>query len=90
MIGEPRPVPRNIDKPNRKAEYGFTGMVGWYLPLYFTGNPIIAMATFAILLYIVMKVTAGKPEGAAYRLAYKVLPFGKMIPSPNQTTKFEI
>ncbi len=90
MFGDPRPVPRNIDKPNRKAEYGFAGMVGWYLPLYVTGNAIIALASFVILLYIVTKVTAGKPEGAAYRLAYRVVAFGKMVPSPKQTTKFEI
>ncbi len=90
MLGEIRQVPRNIDKPNRKAEYGFAGLVGWYIPLYVTNNAIMALAFFAIILYSVTKLTAGKPEGAAYRLAYRFLALGKMVPSPKQTTKFEI
>ncbi|MCP4355345.1 MAG: hypothetical protein GY793_06865 [Proteobacteria bacterium] len=85
-----REVPRNIDSPNRAPEFAVTSMLSYYCVLYPTGNPLMAIISCVFANYLVYRITVGKPEGAAYRLLYKVGGLGKMIPSPKRVKKFEI
>jgi hypothetical protein len=85
-----REVPRNIDAPSRAPEFALTSMASYYGTQYITGRPLIAIIVCILCNYIVYRVTIGKPEGAAFRLMYKLGGLGKMIPSPKRVKKFEI
>lgn len=85
-----RPVPRNIDAPSRAPEFALTSMVSYYGVQYITSNPLIAFIVCILCNYIVYRITIGKPEGAAFRLMYKMGGLGKMIPAPKRVKRFEI
>tara|TARA_Y100001960_G_scaffold323347_1_gene401631 strand:+ start:2372 stop:2632 length:261 start_codon:yes stop_codon:yes gene_type:complete len=85
-----REVPRNIDAPSRAPEFALTSMISYYGTQYITGRPLIAIITCILCNYIVYRITIGKPEGAAFRLMYKLGGLGKMIPAPKRVKRFEI
>lgn len=85
-----REVPRNIDRPNRNAEYAATFMFGWYGTMFLTGKAMIALITTFLAFYLTYKLTLNKPEGAMYRIVYRKVGLGKMVPPPKKVKKFEI
>ena len=85
-----RPVPRNIDKPNRTPEFAVTFLAGYYLSLFLFGKALLALLIGSIGVYIMYKVTLDKPEGLALRLAYRHVKFGKMRPSPKHAPRLEV
>ena len=86
-----RPVPRNIDRPNRNAEYAATFLVSWYGTMFITGNqPVIALVVTFLAIYGTYRLTMNKPEGAAYRLWYKRFGVGRFVPPPKKVKRFEI
>ena len=91
-----RQVPRNIDKPNRNAEFAFTFLGVYYVTLFVSKNitgesePLLAIVLAVFAVYFMNKLTIDKPEGQAYRLAYRYIRIGKMIPGPKHVKKFEI
>ena len=85
-----RPVPRNIDKPNRTPEYAVTFLGAYYLTLFLTGKALFALLAGALATYIMYKLTLDKPEGLALRLAYRHVKFGKMRPSPKYAPRLEV
>jgi hypothetical protein len=85
-----REVPRNIDAPSRAPEFAMASLVSYYGVQYITSNPLFAFIACVLVNYIVYRVTIGKPEGAAYRLMYKLGGLNKLIPAPKKVKKFEI
>lgn len=85
-----RPVPRNIDRPNRTPEYVIAFLTFYYGTMFLTGKPLFALLAGAIATYIMYKVTLDKPEGLAMRMAYRKVKFGKMRPSPKFCPKLEV
>lgn len=85
-----REVPRNIDTPSRAPEFAIASMVSYYGVQYITSNALMSFITCVFCNYIVYRVTIGKPEGAAFRLMYKLGGLNKMIPSPKKVKNFEI
>ena len=85
-----RPVPRNIDRPNRTPEYVVAFLSFYYATIFLTGKPLFALAAGSIATYIMYKVTLDKPEGLAMRMAYKYVKFGKMRPSPKHCKRLEV
>lgn len=85
-----REVPRNIDAPSRAPEFAITSLVAYYGVQYLTSKPLFAFITCILANYIVYRVTIGKPEGAAFRLMYKMGGLNKMVKSPKKVKKFEI
>ena len=85
-----REVPRNIDAPSRAPEFAIASMVSYYGVQYLTENPLMAFISCVLVNYIVYRVTIGKPEGAAFRLMYKLGGLNKLIPSPKKVKRFEI
>ncbi len=85
-----RPVPRHIDMPNRLAEFLATFLVLYYGCMFLIHNPLVSFGLGAGGVYLVYRLTLDKPEGQMYRLWYKYLQIGKMIPSPAKVKKFEI
>lgn len=85
-----RPVPRNIDRPNRTPEYVVTFIFTYYGVLFLTGKALFALVAGGFATYIMYKVTLDKPEGLAMRLAYKYVQFGKMRPSPVKCKRLEV
>ncbi len=85
-----REVPRNIDRPNRNAEYAATFMLGWYCTMFLTQQAMIALIVTFLAFYLTYKLTLNKPEGAMYRIVYRKVGLGKMVPPPKKVKKFEI
>ena len=85
-----RDVPRNIDRPNRNAEYAATFMVSWYGTMSLFQNPLLSVLVTFLAFYLTYKLTLNKPEGAMYRIIYKRIGLGKMVPPPRKVRKFEI
>lgn len=85
-----REVPRHIDAPNRAPEFAITAMVTYYGMQYLFQKPIISIVSCILAMYVVYRITIGKPEGAAYRLMYKLGGLKKLIKSPGKIKKFEI
>jgi hypothetical protein len=85
-----REVPRHIDAPNRAPEFAFTSMVVYYGVQYTFQKPLISIISCILANYLVYRITIGKPEGAAYRLMYKMGGLGKMVKAPKKVKKFEI
>ena len=85
-----RQVPRNIDRPNRNAEYAATFMVTWYGTMFMFHNPLLSLILTFMTFYLTYKLTLNKPEGAIYRIVYKRFGLGKMVPPPKKSRKFEI
>ena len=85
-----RQVPRNIDRPNRNAEYAATFMVSWYGTMFMFHKPLLSLVVTFLAFYLTYKLTLNKPEGAIYRVVYKRIGLGKMVPPPKKARKFEI
>ena len=91
MALEPvRPVPRNIDAPNRTMEYMIAFLAGYYGAQFAWHHPGISFGCGGFLLYIMFKLTDEKPEGMLYRVLYKFITIGSFVPNPRQAPKFEI
>ena len=85
-----RPVPRNIDRPNRLVEFIVSFLFIYYGTMFMFSKPFISLLLGAITVYVIHKITADKPEGAAYRLWYRVASLGHFFPNPKKVRKFEI
>ena len=85
-----RPVPRNIDSPNRVTEYVFAFMLAYYGLQFIFYKPLISFGGGFVAVYFMYRLTLGKPEGVAFRLLYRYLKFGKLFPNPKKAPKFEI
>ncbi|MDD9920488.1 MAG: hypothetical protein OXR68_07700 [Alphaproteobacteria bacterium] len=85
-----RPVPRNIDKPNRSAEFLFSFLVVYYGLMFMFHHPLLAFTVAVFTVYMVNKLTIDKPEGQAYRLFYRYVRIGRMVPGANQVKRFEV
>lgn len=85
-----RPVPRNIDKPNRTAEYLISFLFAYYSLQFAFYKPLVSIGGGALACYFVYKLTLNKPEGMAFRLMYRNMRFGGMFPSAKKVSKFEI
>ena len=85
-----RPVPRNIDKPNRMAEYVLTFLTVYYSIQFMFYKPLISLGAAMLACYFVYKATLNKPEGLAFRVLYRMVVFGGMIPNAKKVPKFEI
>lgn len=85
-----RPVPRNIDRPNRNAEFAVTFMGVYYGLMFLTHKPLLAIGMAMLSVYVVYKLTLNKPEGMAYRLWYRYFGIGKMVPPAKKVPKFQL
>lgn len=85
-----RPVPRNIDRPNRLAEYIVVALFVYYPTMFLTKNPMIALPAAITSVYILYKMTLNKPEGAVFRYWYRYMPLGKFVPTPRRVKRFEV
>lgn len=86
-----RPVPRNIDRPNRLIEFVVTFMVFFYGVQFLTSSIMLSYGVSFFAVYMVYRLTLDKPEGMFYRLLYKSpVRLGKMMPSPRHANRFNI
>lgn len=85
-----RPVPRNIDRPNRTPEYAVAFLATYYGVLFIIGKALVALVAGGFATYVMYKVTLDKPEGLAMRMIYKKVKFGKMRPSPASCKRLEV
>ncbi len=85
-----RPVPRNIDKPNRNAEFALSFLVTYYGLMFLFRDPLVAFASACGAVYAVNRLTIDKPEGQAFRFVYQYVRFGRMVPPPRYVRKFEV
>lgn len=85
-----RSVPRNIDKPNRTPEYASTALAGYYATMFLTQNPLAAIVVSFGATYLMYKITLDKPEGLAFRLIYRKIQLGKMLPTPAKCKVLEL
>ncbi len=84
-----RPVPRNIDRPNRTPEYVMTYLSVHFAIMFTIGKPLVAIVIGMLSTYLMYKVTLDKPEGLALRIIYRKIQLGKMRPSPAVCKKLE-
>lgn len=87
---EVRPVPRHIDAPNRMPEYVLSALGGYYITMFLTRYAFLSFFMSAVCVYIVYRLTLGKPEGYAMRFLYNYLSFGKGVPTPARVKRFEV
>jgi hypothetical protein len=85
-----RPVPRNIDKPNRSIEYVVTFLIAHYAIMFTIQHVLLAWGVGLMSVYIVYRLTQNKPEGTAFRVFYRFVNIGGFVPNPKKTKKFEI
>lgn len=85
-----RPVPRNIDRPNRMAEIVITFLVVHYGIMFTIGSILMAWFFGLGAVYVVNKITANKPEGSFFRLYYRFAVIGHFLKNPRQAPWFEI
>ncbi len=85
-----RPVPRNIDKPDRTIEFVVTFIVVYYPVMFITEQALAAIGLGFIAVYLVYKYTIDKPEGLAMRILYGHIQLGRMRPSLKSAPKQEI
>lgn len=85
-----RPVPRNIDKPNRVPEYVITWVVAYYGTMFISGMASLAMLAAFGALYLMYRFTLEKPEGIMMRILYRYVQIGKLRPSPRYVKYFEL
>lgn len=85
-----RPVPRNIDRPNRMAEFVIVFLFAHYGVMFMTNKVLMAWAAGIAGVYIVHRITQNKPEGAFFRLFYRIGAIGKFFPNPKKASRFEI
>ena len=85
-----RPVPRNIDRANRNAEFVMTFLVVYYSIMFLFHEPLMALVFGMFGVYFVNKLTMDKPEGQAYRFIYRYIRIGHVMPSPRFVKKLEM
>jgi hypothetical protein len=86
-----REVPRHIDAPNRLPEFVLAALGGYYTTMFLTRNNfLIAAMVSAMCVYVMYRLTLGKPEGYAMRFIYRFVSFGKGIPTPRHVQRFAI
>ncbi|PIZ30673.1 MAG: hypothetical protein COY40_04150 [Alphaproteobacteria bacterium CG_4_10_14_0_8_um_filter_53_9] len=85
-----REVPRHIDAPNRMPEYALSALIGYYGTMFLTHNALFGFFMAFVGVYIVYRLTLGKPEGYAMRFMYRFTSFGKGIPTPARVKHFEV
>ena len=85
-----RQVPRNIDRPNRNAEFAFTSMAIWYGTMFATNEPFLALTLTGLANYLTYKLTLNKPEGNMYRVWYKNFGLGRMLPPTKKQKTFQL
>lgn len=85
-----RPVPRNIDRPNRTPEFVMTYLAVHFTLMFLIGKPLVAITIGLLSVYFMYKVTLDKPEGLALRLIYRKIQLGKMRPSPAVCKRLEV
>lgn len=85
-----RPVPRNIDRPNRVPEYVITWVVAYYGTIFISGQPILAMLMSFGAVYLMYRFTLEKPEGIMMRILYRYVQIGKLRPTPRRVKRFEL
>ncbi|PZP39335.1 MAG: hypothetical protein DI585_04460 [Pseudomonas fluorescens] len=85
-----RPVPRNIDRPNRMPEYAVSFLGTYYLMLFLTGKSLVGLVLGGLAMYLMYKLTLDKPEGLTMRMLYRHLQFGAMRPTPRFCKKLEV
>lgn len=85
-----RPVPRNIDKPDRTIEFVVTFLAVYFPVMFVTHQALAAIGLGFIAVYMVYKYTIDKPEGLAMRMLYRYVQLGRMRPSPRFVKRFEI
>ena len=89
-MAQSRPVPRNIDAPNRMTEYIAAFIIGYYGTQFLFQMPIFSFFMGGFFIYAIYKITKDKPEGAFFRVFYRLVGLGKMMPSPKKAPKLEI
>tara|TARA_R110000868_G_scaffold218576_1_gene469029 strand:+ start:175164 stop:175427 length:264 start_codon:yes stop_codon:yes gene_type:complete len=85
-----RSVPRNIDRPNKMAEFVITFLVLHYAAMFALNSVMIAWAAGLGGVYVVNKITANKPEGMFFRLWYRFATIGSFFKNPKKAPWFEI
>lgn len=85
-----RPVPRNIDRPNRTPEYVMTYLLVYYASMFVSGQALPSILLGLLATYAMYKITMDKPEGLAMRLLYRYIQLGRMRPSPRFCKHLEV
>lgn len=85
-----RPVPRNIDRPNRVPEYVITWVAGYYGTIFITGEVALGFLVSFMAVYLMYRFTLEKPEGIMMRILYRFVQIGKLRPSPRFVKHFEL
>lgn len=85
-----RPVPRNIDAPNRIPEFAVTFVIAFHGTNFLIDEPIGALAAGVAAIYLIYRYTIDKPEGLAMRIIYKYVQIGNFRPTPARVKRFEI
>lgn len=85
-----RPVPRNIDKPNRVPEYVITWVASYYGTIFLTGETLLGFLVSFFAVYLMYRFTLDKPEGIMMRILYRYVQIGKLRPSPRYVKHFEL
>ena len=85
-----RPVPRNIDKPDRTIEFVVAFIAVYFPIMFFTRQALAAIGLGFIAVYLIYKYTLDKPEGLAMRMLYRHVQLGRLRPSPKTAPKLEV
>ena len=85
-----RPVPRNIDRPNRTPEFVMTYLAVHFTIMFLIGKALVAITFGLLSVYFMYKVTLDKPEGLALRMLYRRMQLGKMRPTPAVCKRLEV
>lgn len=62
----------------------------YYGTMFLFHEPLLAFGLGFLSVYVMYKVTLDKPEGQAFRILYRYVRLGKMIPGPRFAKRFEI
>ncbi|HEX2859130.1 MAG TPA: hypothetical protein VHP58_02915 [Alphaproteobacteria bacterium] len=87
---EARPVPRNIDAPNRMPEYAISFVGTFYSTMFLLHMPTVSLICAGAAVYFIYKYTLDKPEGLMFRMIYRHMQIGKFRPSPRFVKRFEL
>jgi preprotein translocase subunit SecY len=85
-----RPVPRNIDKPNRTPEYVIAFLAVYFTTRFVTQATLISLMAGFFATYFMYKLTMDKPEGMAMRFLYRQFQIGGLRPTPKVCKRLEI
>jgi len=87
---EARPVPRNIDAPNRMPEYAISFVVTFYSTMFLLHMPSVSLICAVGSVYVIYKYTLDKPEGLMFRAIYRYMQIGRFRPTPARVKYFEV